>query len=162
MNIQSSCVFPQAGEASRSGTAATSNKKSGGNSNVNTNSFEGILEEAQKKTVSSKKNLPLEEYQLPKWYCEFSPPCLIYDQKIGEKINMEKYNFRQEHKREISEYSGMLLEALDHVYDKYGITKFSDFAKYSESEVEAEFRKVLSQNEGVEKLMKTLNVSGQF
>ncbi|HAS89446.1 MAG TPA: hypothetical protein DCS48_09110 [Desulfovibrio sp.] len=162
MNIQGSSFFSQAGVAGRSGVAGSSNKKSGIDSSVNVNSFDGVLEEVQNKKASSGKDLPLEEYQLPKWYCEFSPPCLIYDQKIGEKINMKKYNFMQKHKREISEYSGMLHEALSHVYDKYGITKFSDFAKYSEAEVEAEFRKVLSQNEGVEKLMETLNVSERF
>ncbi|WP_320007843.1 hypothetical protein [Maridesulfovibrio sp.] len=114
---------------------------------------------AQKMGASEQTDLPLEEYRLPEWYSEYHPPCTKLDPKIGQKTDMEKEMFIQRHDRELSEYNAMLQSAYREICDKYNISKFSDYAQYSDTKIENEFRQILSQNAGVENLMEELNVS---
>ncbi|WP_319760170.1 hypothetical protein [Maridesulfovibrio sp.] len=116
-------------------------------------------EMAQKMDASKQTDLPLEEYRLPEWYAEYWPPCTKLDVKIGQKTDMEKEMFIQRHNREIAEYSDMVQSAYREICDKYNISKYSDYAQYSHTKIENEFRQILSQNEGVENLMEELNVT---
>ncbi|SMF16732.1 hypothetical protein [Desulfovibrio gilichinskyi] len=139
-------------------SVSTTSSSSGDKISISPEAKEKAQKMNSEKTQEEMGRDLIEACAIPDWAVGYLAPSMIINPTLDGSITKSEEIFRTQHRSQTSEYSGMMFEAYTDLREKYNIEKSSDFAKYSATDMENDFRTLLAENPRSKELMEILDV----